>query len=90
MTDTARNYEKFRYFSVAIPLQSPVLERLEEDMKNSGTRYLSQMIANRVADYYALLDRLSNMVNQPSMEPEPERTESGADELLAAYERYEA
>lgn len=70
-----RDRENKKYFVVGIPFSSGTIERLEQDAKQRGVKYITEMIAIRVADYYQLMDSLSSL-SAPSVIPSDETTES--------------
>lgn len=85
-----RNKEDFEYFYVGIPKNSQTVARLKKDMQETGIRYISQMIATRVADYYRLLDSMTIGSNVPTSNNSlPEIDKDNVDDLLDAYEKYE-
>jgi RNA polymerase-interacting CarD/CdnL/TRCF family regulator len=87
---TTRNTEDFEYFYVGIPKNSQTVARLKKDMQETGIRYITQMIATRVADYYKLLDSMHVAgMSSTSSNSLPETPNDNVDDLLDAYADYQ-
>lgn len=83
-----RDKTKYHYFTVGIDVENTeLLERLEQDRKRMGLRYISQVIAVRTNDYYELKDSISHMSMSHGSSQQTEESSDEFEEMIAEQER---
>jgi len=82
----SRDKTKYRYFMVGINIDNTeLLERLEQDRKRLGLRYISQVIAARMGDYYELKDSITHHMST-NVDTEPDDMSDDLDALIGQLE----